>query len=66
MEKKTVYRVHGIKWDTDGESPSELGLPETVDVEAFSEDEVADALSDHYGWRVESMRKVEVIAYSYK
>lgn len=44
------YKVKNIQWDTDGEDPEEIGLPKDAVIEAESEDEIADALSDYYGW----------------
>lgn len=42
--------VSNIKWDTDGEI---VALPTEVEVEdGLSDDEVADYLSDTYGWLV--------------
>lgn len=44
--------VSNIKWDTDGEI---VDLPTEVEVgDDLSDDEVADYLSDTYGWCVES------------
>jgi len=45
-------RISNIKWETDGEQvdlPTEVEVPDTLD-----EFEVADYLSDNYGWLVES------------
>ena len=43
-------RVTNIKWETDGEV---VDLPTEVEVEdGMSDDEVADFLSDEYGWLV--------------
>lgn len=45
-------RVTNILWDTDGES---VDLPTEVDIiDNIDEDEVADYLSDEYGYLVES------------
>ena len=44
--------VSKIKWETDG---YEVSLPTEVDVpDTIEEDEIADYLSDEYGWLVES------------
>lgn len=51
-----TVRVRDIIWDTDGEDPAELGLPVRASVEVGDLDEVADALSDKYGWLVMSYR----------
>lgn len=43
-------RVTNIKWETDGEV---VDLPTEVEVEdGMSDDEIADFLSDEYGWLV--------------
>ena len=44
--------VSDIKWQTDGEV---VNLPSEVEVDNhLSDDEIADYLSDTYGWLVES------------
>jgi hypothetical protein len=44
--------VSDIKWETDGEV---VDLPTEVEVDDdLDEDEIADYLSDEYGWLVES------------
>lgn len=44
--------VSDIKWETDGEV---VELPTEVEVDDdLDEDEIADYLSDEYGWLVES------------
>lgn len=43
-----------VNWDTDGRSVKELGLPEVVDMPTLSEENIADYLSDEYGYCVES------------
>jgi len=41
-----------VKWETDG---AQVDLPEEVDIpEGIEEDEIADWLSDEYGWLVNS------------
>lgn len=46
-------KIIDIKWDTDGEPVP--GLPEEVDIpDDIHESEVADYLSDEYGFCVES------------
>jgi hypothetical protein len=52
------FRADGIVWDTDGEDPSELGLPLETVIAADSAEEVADALSDKYGWLVKEIGAV--------
>ena len=45
-------KVNDIKWETDGEV---VDLPTEVEVDDdLDEDEIADYLSDEYGWLVES------------
>ena len=52
---KTV-RLSDIQWDTDGEDPTELGLPRehiaVVDDDWNPEGEAADLLSDAFGFCV--------------
>ena len=49
---KTI-RVTDIEWDTDGENPEDLDLPSEVAInDDIDEDEIADWLSDNYGWCV--------------
>ena len=43
-----------VNWDTDGVSAKELGLPEVVNMPTLSEENIADYLSDEYGYCVES------------
>jgi len=43
------FHVVNIEWDTDGKR---VRLPKEVTVECESEDGIADALSDEYGWLV--------------
>lgn len=46
-------KITDIKWDTDGEFVD--GLPEEADIpDGIDESEVADFLSDEYGFCVES------------
>ena len=46
----------GIKWDTDGEDPKDLGLESELTLtlpQDWDEDSsIADLLSDRYGWCV--------------
>lgn len=44
-----AFRVRGIVWETDGKHPV---LPTEATVECVSEEDIADALSDAYGWLV--------------
>ena len=54
----TLFLASGIDWDTDGEDPASLGLPDAVEVEAEDEDGVVDALSDNYGWCINGVTAV--------
>ena len=48
---KKVY----VNWETDGYSLKELGLPSEVDVpKDIEEEDIADWLSDEYGFLVNS------------
>ncbi|MCW2039318.1 hypothetical protein [Xanthomonas campestris] len=44
-----AFHVRGIVWETDGERRA---LPDEATVECESEEHIADALSDAYGWLV--------------
>ena len=41
-----------VNWDTDGRSVKELGLSEVVDMPTMNEENIADYLSDEYGYCV--------------
>jgi hypothetical protein len=47
-----IIHVKNIEWETDGEDPAQLGLPFHASVDVDDEEDVADALSDEYGWLV--------------
>ncbi len=48
-------RIIKVDWDTDGEDPKELNLPEEVLVPGFVPDEdVSDYCSDIYGFCINS------------
>ena len=51
-----IVRLFNIQWDTDGEDPTELGLPTehiaVVDDDWTPVDDAADLLSDRYGFCV--------------
>ncbi|AGI06863.1 hypothetical protein NY99_22045 [Xanthomonas phaseoli pv. phaseoli] len=53
-----AFRVRGIVWETDGKRPA---LPGEATVECESEEGIADALSDAYGWLVSEIAVVEEI-----
>ncbi|MFA4226382.1 hypothetical protein P2C08_08975 [Xanthomonas perforans] len=44
-----AFHVREIVWETDGKRPA---LPDKARVECESEEGIADALSDAYGWLV--------------
>jgi len=49
-----MERLIAIDWETDGADSNELKLPKTLGVPVDIEDEdVADWLSDEYGWLVQ-------------
>lgn len=72
MAAKTKLRIHSIDWDTDGEnpdlpeeivvSPDETGIePPAAESERYGwSTQMADYLSDTYGWCVRSFRFEEV------
>jgi hypothetical protein len=43
-----------VEWATDGYSVEELGLPIEVNIPTLCETDIADYLSDKYGYLVES------------
>ncbi|WP_394687198.1 hypothetical protein [uncultured Xanthomonas sp.] len=51
-----AFHVRGIVWETDGKRPA---LPDEARVECESEEGIADALSDAYGWLVSGFLVVE-------
>ncbi|MFL3643805.1 hypothetical protein [Xanthomonas campestris] len=53
-----AFHVRGIVWETDGERRA---LPDEATVECESEEHIADALSDAYGWLVSEIAVVEEI-----
>lgn len=50
----TNYSVTNIEWCVDEEYKNEVTLPLQCNVFAESEDDIADALSDEFGFLVES------------
>ena len=54
MNEVRIY-ITNIDWDIDGENKDELGLPDMVEVPVdMDKDEIADMLSDYYGFCVNS------------
>ncbi|NYI19764.1 hypothetical protein FHR53_001022 [Xanthomonas arboricola] len=51
-----AFHVRGIVWKTDGKRPK---LPSEATVECVSEEGIADALSDAYGWLVSDFAVVD-------
>lgn len=56
---KYTFKVSDIEWDTDGLSAKSLGLPKKIDkldiwADSYFDADIADALSDEYGWCVSS------------
>ncbi|XQA66829.1 hypothetical protein ACM9XC_05665 [Xanthomonas sacchari] len=51
-----AFHVRGIVWEIDGKRPA---LPDEARVECESEEGIADALSDAYGWLVSDFVAVE-------
>lgn len=49
-----LFKATNIKWDTDGDMDDD-DLPTEVIIEAKTEFDVADALSDKYGWTVSEL-----------
>ncbi len=49
-----------VDWDTDGYSVEELGLPTIVDMTTLNVDDIADYLSDNYGYCVSSFKIIDL------
>ena len=49
-----------VNWDTDGYSAEELGLDTVVDIPTMNEENIADYLSDEYGYCVESFKIIDL------
>ena len=45
-------KTTSIKWDTDEHT---VDLPQQVEIEVGHEDEIADKLSDEYGWCIHGL-----------
>ena len=46
------FKTRSIDWDTDDDKQVFDGLPQQVTVDVEDEYDIADALSDEYGWCV--------------
>lgn len=56
MDKKKETRTVRIEWDTDGVDPESLDLPKEIDIPlCIDKDEIADMLSDEYGYCINSL-----------
>ncbi|MEB1902843.1 hypothetical protein VDR63_20280 [Xanthomonas campestris pv. campestris] len=53
-----AFYVRGIVWEADGKRPL---LPAEATVECESEDGIADALSDTFGWLVSGFAVLEEV-----
>ncbi|WP_104628340.1 hypothetical protein [Xanthomonas arboricola] len=53
-----AFHVRGIVWQTDGKRPA---LPVEATVRCEGEEDIADALSNAYGWLVSEIAVVEEI-----
>lgn len=49
-----------VDWDTDGYSVEELGLSTIVDMPTLNEEDIADYLSDKYGYCVSSFKIIDL------
>ena len=49
-----------VEWDTDGYSVEELGLSTIVDMPTMNEEDIADYLSDEYGYCVNSFKIIDL------
>ena len=50
-----LFKATGIVWDTDGSDFKIVGLPETAYVHTDDEDEIADLLSDEFGFCINTL-----------
>jgi hypothetical protein len=54
------YKITNIKWDTDEDELIFESLPQKVEITVTDEDDIADALSDEYGFCVFGFDYVEI------
>jgi hypothetical protein len=54
------FKVTNIDWDTDGNKEDFDSLPQEVIVSVDDPDNIADALSDAYGWCVKSFESTPI------
>ena len=60
-DKVTFWRVTEIDWDTDGNFISHLPTESMVVLyEGQDEDDIADILSNHYGWCINSFNSEQI------
>jgi hypothetical protein len=58
---RTLWKITEIEWDTDGEDIYELPTEEIVELdEDDDEDQIADILSDVYGWCINSYNAEQI------
>ena len=55
------FQISGIIWDCDGVDPQRYDLPNNAVIEAVDEDEAVEALSDKYGFCIESVTEINEI-----
>tara|TARA_B100000900_G_scaffold304403_1_gene263000 strand:- start:644 stop:1084 length:441 start_codon:yes stop_codon:yes gene_type:complete len=57
-----MFHIQNIQWDTDNE---EVDLPSNSILECEFEDDIADKLSDFYGWCIKGFQveRVEILAH---
>jgi hypothetical protein len=55
-----TFKITNIDWDTDGNKEDFNSLPQEVEVSVDNAYNIADALSDAYGWCINSYEFVEV------
>jgi hypothetical protein len=54
------YKITNIKWDTDEDELIFASLPQNLEITVADEDDIADALSDAYGFCVFGFDCVEI------
>ena len=60
-DKVTFWRVTEIDWDTDGNFIAHLPTERTIMLhEGQDEDDIADILSDNYGWLINSFKSEQI------
>lgn len=54
------FKVYNIHWDTTSDQEVFESLPQYVEVSVDDEDNIADALSDAYGWCIFSYESMPI------